>query len=97
MHAAKQRKSYQFDDSARRLKNGKPLKYRLLAQLAENGDPTGDSTNVWPTTNGFAEAGKIAVESLWSTEEGDGRGQKTISMILYPGILRGLVLARIRC
>lgn len=88
--AAKQGNNYQFDDLAWRMKNNKPIKYRLLAQLAENGDPTNDSTKVWPETNEFVEMGEIAVESLWSMSEGDGQEQKRIIYDPVPRYIDGI-------
>lgn len=90
--AAKQGKNYQFDDLAYRLKHGKPFRYRLLAQLAEAGDPTNDSTKVWPETNEFVDMGEIAVESLWSMNEGTpaGREQKRIIYDPVPRYIDGI-------
>lgn len=70
--ANKQSTNYQFDDLANRLTNNKPIRYKLLAQLAEEGDEVNDSAKVWPETNEFVEMGEIFVESLWTFEEGGG-------------------------
>ncbi|KAI0170209.1 catalase-like domain-containing protein [Pestalotiopsis sp. NC0098] len=69
--AAKQGKNYQFDDLEWRMKNNKPIKYRLLAQLATESDEVNDSTKVWPETNDFADMGEIIVEKLWTMDEGE--------------------------
>lgn len=90
--AAKQGKNYQFDDLAWRMKNNKPIKYRLLAQLAGDGDPTNDSTKVWPETNEFAEMGEIVVDKLWEMDEGEpaGREQKRIIYDPVPRYIDGI-------
>lgn len=82
--AAKQSKNYQFDDLEWRLSHGKPIKYRLLSQLAEPGDPTNDSTKVWPETNDFAEMGEIVVEKLWTMDEGQSHGKEQKKIIYDP-------------
>ena len=78
--ASKQGPNFQFDDLEWRLKNGKAIKYRLLAQLAEDGDVTNDSTKVWPESNEFIEAGEIIIDCLWTMDQGvpEGREQKRI-------------------
>ncbi|QIW98607.1 hypothetical protein AMS68_004125 [Peltaster fructicola] len=82
--AAKQGKNYQFDDLEWRMNNNKPIKYRLLAQLAEPGDPTNDSTKVWPETNEFAEMGEIVIDKLWTMDEGTPHGQEQKRIIYDP-------------
>ncbi|CAK3871485.1 heme-dependent catalase [Lecanosticta acicola] len=81
---AKQSRNYQFEDLDWRMKNHKPIRYRLLAQLAESGDITNDSTKVWPETNEFVEMGEIAVESLWEMEEGNPKGEAQKKIIYDP-------------
>jgi len=69
--ASKQSKNFQFEDLEYRLTHKKPIKYRLVAQLAEDSDLTNDSTKVWPEINEFVEMGEIVVESLWMMEGKD--------------------------
>lgn len=90
--AAKQSKNFQFEDLEWRLKNGKTIKYRLMAQLAEPDDPTNDSTKVWPETNEFAEMGEIVIDRLWSMDEGEpsGREQKKIIYDPVPRYIEGI-------
>lgn len=83
-NAAKQTNSYQLDDLQWRLTHGKPIKYRLMAQLAEDGDPTNDSAAVWPETNEFVEMGEIKVESLWTMSEGNPAGEEQKKIIYDP-------------
>jgi catalase len=60
-----------------------------LAQLAEDGDPTNDSTKVWPETNEFVEMGEIVVDRLW-TMEGEAREQKKIIYDPVPRYMEGV-------
>ncbi|KEQ82508.1 heme-dependent catalase [Aureobasidium pullulans] len=90
--AAKQGKNYQFDDLEYRLSHNKPIKYRLMAQLAEEGDEVNDSTKVWPETNEFAEMGEIVIDRLWEMDEGEpaGREQKRIIYDPIPRYMEGV-------
>ncbi|KAF3039627.1 hypothetical protein E8E11_005189 [Didymella keratinophila] len=90
--AARQSENYQFEGLAWRLKNGKPIKYRLLAQLAEEGNPTNDSAKVWPKSNESAEMGEIVVDRLWGMEGGQpaGREQKGIIYDPIPRHIQGI-------
>jgi catalase len=82
--AAKQSKNFQFEDLEYRLTHNKPIKYRLMAQLAEDGDPTDDSTKVWPETNEFAEMGEIVIDRLWTMDEGNTHGAEQKKIIYDP-------------
>lgn len=88
--AKKQGKHYQYDDLEWRLSHNKPIKYRLLAQLAEPGDVTNDSTKVWAETNDFAEMGEIVIDKLWTMDDGDGLAQKKIVYNPYPREIEGI-------
>ncbi|KAF1343822.1 catalase-like domain-containing protein [Delphinella strobiligena] len=90
--AAKQTRNYQFEDLEFRLTHNKPLKYRLLAQLAEDDDEINDSTKVWPETNEFVEMGEIVVDRLWTLDEGEpaGREQKKIIYDPVPRYIEGI-------
>ncbi|KAE9967676.1 hypothetical protein EG328_008050 [Venturia inaequalis] len=82
--AKKQSTNYQFDDLTHRLNNKKPIRYRLLAQLAEDGDEVNDSAKVWPETNEFVEMGEIFVERLWTFDEGESKGRQQKRIIYDP-------------
>ncbi|KAF2644854.1 heme-dependent catalase [Massarina eburnea CBS 473.64] len=82
--AKKQGKNYQFEDLAWRLENNKPFKYRLLAQLAEEGDEINDSTKTWPETNEIVEMGEVVVEKLWAMDEGAQHGHEQKRIIYDP-------------
>jgi catalase len=91
--AAKQGKNYQFDDLKWRMTNGKPIRYRLLAQLAEEDDVTNDSTQVWPETNEFVEMGEVVINGLWEdpdASDGLGRQQKRIIYDPMPRYIEGI-------
>jgi catalase len=46
-----------------------PVKFRLLVQLAEVGDPTGDATKVWPDSRPTMELGDIAITKALDTKK----------------------------
>ena len=77
--AGKRGKNYQFDDLRWRMKNNRPIRYRLLAQLAE--------------TNEFVEMGEVTIDGLWE-EEGEkewlGRKQKRIIYDPMPRYIEGI-------
>ena len=90
--AQKQSKHFHFDDLQWRLTHNRPIKYRLLAQLAEEGDPTNDSTKTWPETNEFVEMGEIVVDQLWNMDDGNpaGEAQKRIIYDPVPRQIEGI-------
>jgi len=47
----------------------RPVKFRLLVQLAAAGDPTADATKVWPDTRPTAELGEIAITKALDTKK----------------------------
>jgi catalase len=55
--------NYLFDEVAERVKEG-PFTFKLLAQLAEEGDITDDATVHWPEDRKLAELGSVKVESI---------------------------------
>lgn len=91
--ASKKGKNFQFDDLKWRMTHGKPIKYRLLAQMAEEGDITNDSRECWAETNEFVEMGEVTVNGLWETEgekQGLGRPQKRIIFDPMPRYIDGI-------
>jgi catalase len=58
--AAKRPPDYLGDELRERLKNG-PVQFRLLAQLAESGDPTKDATVPWPDSRRKIELGVLTL------------------------------------
>jgi len=85
-------KDYLFDDLKFRLTHNKPIKYRLMAQLAEDGDPLDDSTKVWPESNEFVDLGEIVIDRLWEYDEekDHGREQKRIIYDVVPRFMEGV-------
>ncbi|KAF2867946.1 catalase-like domain-containing protein [Massariosphaeria phaeospora] len=65
--AAKE-KNYLFDELSERLESG-PFEFKLLAQVAEEGDVTNDATVLWPEDRKVVELGAIRVEQTLSEEE----------------------------
>jgi catalase len=46
-----------------------PVKFRLLVQVAEAGDPTADATKIWPETRPTVELGEIAITKALDTKK----------------------------
>jgi catalase len=81
--AKKAAPNYLMDELPKRLAAG-PVKFRLLAQVAKDGDTTNDATAVWPPDRQLIELGVI---TLTATEK--DQVQKTLlynPLLLAPGI-----------
>jgi catalase len=61
--AGKTTPNYLFDELPRRLAKG-PIKYRLMVQLANPGDPTIDGSVVWPDDRKRVELGTITLDKI---------------------------------
>jgi catalase len=61
--ATKLSPNYLFDELHRRIARG-PIKYRLLVQLANPGDPTNDGSIVWPDDRKRMELGTISLTNI---------------------------------
>jgi catalase len=61
--AARRPGSFLFDELAERLSRG-PARFRLLVQLAGEGDPVADGSLPWPEERPQVESGTLAVTSL---------------------------------
>src|ERR1700723_4321527 len=82
---AKADPNYLMDELPQRLAKG-PVKYRLQAQLAKDGDPTDDGTQVWPADR---EIGVLGVITLKTVTPDQAAAQKHIMfnpLSLQPGI-----------
>lgn len=66
--ATKLSPNYLFDDLQRRIARG-PIKYRLLVQLANPGDPTNDGSIVWPDDRKRVEWGTISLTKVAPNNE----------------------------
>lgn len=60
--------TYLFDEIAERLA-GASITFKLLAQVAQAGDPTDDATQHWPEDREVVELGKIELKEILSEEE----------------------------
>jgi catalase len=60
--------TYLFDETPKRLESG-PMEFKLLAQIAEDGDVTDNATVMWPEERKIVELGHIEVEKTLSVEE----------------------------
>jgi catalase len=61
-------KTYLFDETSKRLESG-PIEFKLLAQIAEDGDVTDNATVIWPEERKVVELGLIKVEKTLNDEE----------------------------
>ncbi|HEV7444657.1 MAG TPA: catalase family peroxidase [Steroidobacteraceae bacterium] len=71
--AAKADPNYLIDELPKRLAS--PVKFRLVAQVAKEGDVTNDATAVWPPDREIVELGVI---SLTATEKEQAKEQKAL-------------------
>ncbi len=55
--------NYLMDELPQRLSKG-PVKFRLQAQLAKDGDPTNDGTQVWPSDREIVVLGVITLKTV---------------------------------
>ncbi|MGH7248595.1 MAG: catalase, partial [Pseudomonadota bacterium] len=60
--AAARPADYLSDELAERFKSG-PVRFRLMAQLAEDGDPVTDASRTWPETRAQVELGTVGLTS----------------------------------
>lgn len=60
--------TYLFNEIVERLK-GEHVKFKLLAQVAQLGDPTDDATKHWPDNREVVELGTIELEEVLDEEE----------------------------
>jgi catalase len=66
--ATKLSPNYLFEELTRRIARG-PIKYRLLVQLANPGDPTSDGSVVWPDDRKRVELGTISLTKIAPNNE----------------------------
>jgi catalase len=64
--------NFLHEDLESRLGNG-PVTFRLLLQLAGDGDPTDDATALWPADRPLVELGRLDVTTISSTGAADER------------------------
>lgn len=61
-------KTYLFDELAQRLVKG-PIEFKLIVQIAEEGDPTDDATKHWPEDRKQVELGTIKLDKMEQVEQ----------------------------
>lgn len=83
--ATKVSPNYLFEDLTRRIARG-PIKYRLLVQLANPGDPTNDGSIVWPDDRKRVELGTISLTKVAPNNEGLQRSLMLNPIFLTDGI-----------
>ena len=64
--------NYLFDEIEERVKKG-PFTFKLLAQLAEEGDVTEDATVHWPEDRKLVELGTLKVDSVMENYEKESK------------------------
>lgn len=60
--------SYLFDEITQRLQSG-PIEFKLLAQIAAEGDVTDNATEIWPEERQVVELGRLKIEKTLGEEE----------------------------
>lgn len=60
--------TYLFDEFPQRLEKG-PIEFKLLAQIAEDGDVTDNATEIWPEERKIVELGTITIDKTKGGEE----------------------------
>jgi catalase len=83
--AAKAAPDYLMEELPVRIAKG-PVKFRLLAQLAKEGDPTNDDTKVWPADRELLELGTISITSVVKDQVTAQKGIMFNPLTLQPGI-----------
>ena len=74
--------NYLFEEVEERVKKG-PFSFKLVAQLAEEGDITDDATVHWPEDRALVELGSVKVDSV---VEDSAKEQKYIIMDPIPRV-----------
>jgi catalase len=70
--ASKRHPNFLRDELEARLRQG-PVAFRLLLQLANEGDPTDDVTALWPEGRPLVELGRLEITSISPTSAADER------------------------
>jgi len=76
---------YLFQDLPRRLARG-PVRFRLVAQMANPGDQTSDGSIIWPDDRKVAELGTLALTAIAPDNEKLQRELTYNPIFLTPGI-----------
>ena len=60
--------NYLFDELPKRLESA-PVSFKLLAQIAEEGDPTDDATKHWPDERKQIDLGTVQLNKIMPIDE----------------------------
>jgi catalase len=82
---AKLSPNYMFEELTRRIASG-PIKYRLLVQLPNPGDPTNDGSIVWPDDRKRVELGTLSLTTIAPKNEELQRSLAFSPIFLTDGI-----------
>jgi catalase len=82
---AKLSPNYMFEELTRRIAKG-PIKYRLLVQLPNPGDPTNDGSVVWPDDRKRVELGTLSLTAIAPKNEELQRSLAFSPIFLTDGI-----------
>ncbi|KAH7126826.1 catalase domain-containing protein [Dendryphion nanum] len=69
--------NYLFNEFPKRLESG-PIEFKLLAQIAEEGDVTNNATELWPEERKIVELGTVKIERTVPDEESLTEQKKVI-------------------
>ena len=69
--------TYLFDELSERMAR-EPIQFKLMAQIAEEGDPTDDATKHWPDSRKQVELGVVKLDSVLPEAESKTEQQRII-------------------
>ncbi|KAF9698774.1 hypothetical protein EKO04_003053 [Ascochyta lentis] len=69
--------TYLFDEIPQRLRSG-PILFKLLAQIAKEGDVSDDATVLWPEEREVVELGELKIEKMLNEEESSVQQKRII-------------------
>jgi catalase len=78
---ARREPNFLSEDLEQRLKQG-PVEFRVMAQIAEPGDPVEDATVPWPADRRLANLGTLRIEAIASDNAAASK-----SLVFFPGNL----------
>jgi catalase len=96
--AAKQEPDFLSKELAQRLASG-PIKFRLMAQLANADDPTNDPTKPWPADREVADLGELTLTKAAGDQKAAAAQLRLLPNRLEPGIEMSddpLIMARVQ-
>jgi catalase len=76
--------TYLFEEIEERVKGEGDVGFKLLAQVARDGDPTDDATKLWPEDREVVELGTIKLEKILD----EGESKKLQKQVIFDPIPR---------